>query len=284
MNAMNIPRHWVRAEGEACTADGRRVSPSAWGWSSASSSDAAQVARSRLAGLLDRIRQGVALPSGYAYGSRPVREEIILDLPGPNGPSAVVTRNRYGSLVLNCARALFLDIDLPRPTLMSRLLSLFSRSRHDPELIVLQRVRSALAAEAPGGSFRIYRTAAGFRVLATSFEFVPGSPEVERLMQAAGVDPAFVQLCRVQQSFRARLTPKPWRCGRSLPPGLFPRESPELRDRFTEWLAGYEEACRNRATCRFVAQVGPGAVHAGAIQILEVHDRISKASEPFPLA
>ena len=58
-------------------------------------------------------------------------------------------------------------------------------------------------------------------------------------MKALGADPAFLHLCRIQGSFRARLTPKPWRCGQANPPGSFPRE-PEAQAAFAEWLAQYQ--------------------------------------------
>ena len=50
---------------------------------------------------------------GY-YPNRPFREQIIRELKDAAGQtSAVITRNAYGCLVLNTARMMFVDIDLP---------------------------------------------------------------------------------------------------------------------------------------------------------------------------
>jgi hypothetical protein len=280
---MDIPRHWARQEGEARGPDGRRRPLMAWGWSAVSRGEAADLARQRLAGLVARVQQGLGLPRGYAYGSRPVREEIVDEIRGADGATAVLTRNGYGSLVLNAARALFLDVDLPEPGPVSTVARWLGRRAGDGETAVLGRLREALGRESRA-SFRIYRTAAGFRVLAIDPEFTPGSPESERLMEAAGADRAFAALCRTQRSFRARLTPKPWRCGLPAPPGSHPRESPDVRRRFDAWLAGYEAACRTRATCRFVEAVGSGWPHREIGRILDVHDEITRAGEPLPLA
>ena len=107
-----------------------------------------------------------------------------------------------------------------------------------------------------GSSFRIYRTAAGFRVRATDPVFKPGSAEAEKLMTQLDADPAFVRLCRAQESFRARLTPKPWRCGCERPAVRFPREHAHDEERFSEWLRRYGKACDAKATCRVVEEVG----------------------------
>src|SRR5712692_10909752 len=80
--------------------------------------------------------------------------------------SAVVTRNGYGSLVLNADRAMFVDVDLPRASFASRFGAWLGVARHRPEAETLARLKTVLASVS-GSSFRIYRTAAGFRVLAT---------------------------------------------------------------------------------------------------------------------
>jgi hypothetical protein len=103
-------------------------------------------------------------------------------------------------------------------------------------------------------------------------------------MQAARVDPAFRQLCRVQQSFRARLTPKPWRCGYVVPPTHYPRETADDRQRFAEWLAGYDVACAGWATCRFTESVGTGAPAPALETVIRLHDGLTRCEEDLPLA
>ena len=159
----------------------------------------------------------------YACGSRPPREQILETLVSSDGSAAaILTRNAYGAVVLNAAYMLFVDVDLPPPTLRDRLARLVGRTGIEP---APARLRERL--ESIGGSFRLYRTAAGLRVIATDRIFTPGSPNAERLMRELGADPAFVQLCRAQKTFRARLTPKPWRCGLQAPSSDFPRQDGE---------------------------------------------------------
>lgn len=213
---MKIPKYWARAETQALAA---------WGWSDESRTHAEAHARQRLAALEERIRRGEK-PHAYAYGRNPLREEIIDEIHDADDHlAAVMTRNSYGCLVVNAAHALFVDVDLPEPTLVERVAALFGRGR-GRAAERLAALRDVLRSQ-PAASFRIYRTAGGFRVLATNPPFSPDSPQTEALLRAAGADPAFIQLCRLQRSFRARLTPKPWRLRLQLPPGTYPREDPD---------------------------------------------------------
>jgi hypothetical protein len=195
---------------------------------------------------------------------------------------AVITRNSYGCLVLYAAHALFVDIDLRAPTFTEWLAGLLGK-RRDPAGERLASLRAALQAM-PSASFRIYRTAAGFRVLATSPAFEPGSSAAAALLQATGADPAFVQLCRLQHSFRARLTPKPWRVGLAAPPGSFPRDHPDDRAAFAAWLGEYQRTAAAWATCQFVETIGSGVVDRSISPILRLHDDFTRAQSQLPLA
>jgi hypothetical protein len=279
---MDVPRHWVRVEGTERTPDGKPRHIMVWGWSSRDRADAESVGRRRFEELVARVRAGLGLPErGYAYGSRPLREEIVQELPGDREPSALVTRNRYGALVLNASRTLFLDVDEPPPSLASRLKRLFGRPPATANGI-LAHLRSVLAQDK--GSYRVYRTAGGYRVLGTDAERDPDSTDTARLMEATGTDTSFINLCRAQHSFRARLTPKPWRCRLPLPPGMYPREAPHIQERFADWLTDYERTCSAYATCRFLDRIGDEYVHDRIAPILELHDRATRANEALPLA
>lgn len=62
-------------------------------------------------------------------------------------------------------------------------------------------------------TYRVYRTHSGCRVICTSAT-MPWEDMgwlAERFMQFLRGDPDYIQLCRVQKCYRARLTPKPWR-------------------------------------------------------------------------
>jgi hypothetical protein len=103
-------------------------------------------------------------------------------------------------------------------------------------------------------------------------------------MSAVGADDAFVRLCSSQQTFRARLTPKPWRCGGTRPPNDFPRVTAADQDDFAVWLRQYERLCEDRATCQFLGQVGPAEMHERVAPIVEFHDRQTKAFTTLALA
>ena len=65
----------------------------------------------------------------------------------------------------------------------------------------------------PDWGWRIYRTRAGLRLLATHALFDPEAAASDGVFDALGADPLYRQLCKTQKCYRARLTPKPWRCG-----------------------------------------------------------------------
>jgi hypothetical protein len=193
----------------------------------------------------------------------------------------LITRNHYGSLVLNASRALFIDVDVSEfavPCVPDSADNWDARWQS-----TLDDLRTVLAHEKDDG-FRIYRTAAGFRVLATTREFEPSTPASSGLMAAVGADADFVKLCRIQNNFRARLTPKPWRCGMRRPPGLLPCRTEEERSQFAHWLANYERACAERATCRFLEHVGLASPHPQVAPVVALHDRLTKAFQDLQLA
>jgi hypothetical protein len=280
---MHIPRAWAKASAECQTPDHRTLRVAVWG----SGNDAATAqseASSRVQRLIERIRRGDPFPERYAYGNRPLREEILQTFEGETAdqPAAVLTRNRYGAVVLNTARLLFLDVDLPPPSFSARLRRLFSSSGPGEDEAALSKLRGAL--DRSGATFRLYRTAGGFRAIATDRSFDPGDREAQELMKATGTDPAFVRLCIAQKSFRARLTPKPWRCRCALPPGEHPRTEDPVRRRFATWLQEYELASQDYATCRYIETLGTGRVGDATEDLVALHDRLTRCSESLPLA
>lgn len=204
---MHIPSTWVRATGKHPSLPGAPVT--VWGWGD-DASGARTEADGKLKRLLERLRNGEPFPDKYAYGERPLREETLHVIPGADAaePAAMLTRNAYGAQVLNTACMLFLDIDVPALSLGDRLRRLFGGKTRAQAM--LERAREQLRAQ--GATFRLYETARGYRVMAIDREYDPAGTDTQRLMVATGTDPAFAQLCRAQKSFRARLTPKPWRC------------------------------------------------------------------------
>jgi hypothetical protein len=280
---MHIPHVWAKVSADARFPDGQTHPVAVWGWGDDEAS-AKKGAADRLQRVLERIRCGETFPNRYGYGNRPLREEILQTFASATAgePSAVLTRNSYGALVLNATRLLFLDIDLQPPSLAQRVLRIFG-SGVAPEEAALAKLRDVLG-HYGRATFRVYRTASGLRVMAIDRDFDPAGRDVQELMQATGTDPAFARLCQVQRSFRARLTPKPWRCYSSMPPGQHPRQDGELRQCFASWLTEYEKAAARFATCRYLETIGSGSPQGDAGPLQELHDRATRCGQSLPLA
>jgi hypothetical protein len=253
-----------------------------WGWSQESVAEALNLAKRRVAELTTRLAGGVG-PDVYLYGARqPLREEIVRYLGSEDDrpPDGIVTRNRYGALVLNTARVPFIDVDAVQPTGFTGLKRLFGGgSATDP---TLERIRAACARH-PQHGFRVYRTHSGFRLLVVNAALDPVSEEAATFMKDFAADPHFMMLCKLQKSFRARLTPKPWRMGVPAPPGEHPRD-PAPQAAFGTWLLKYELAARGYASARFVEAIGPALPASDARVVIDEHDRTARVTENLPLA
>jgi len=274
---VQVPRSWCKAAGELELERGEKQPLSVWGWGD-DEAEARGRAGERLRRLIERWKGAAPERGEYDYAERPLREEILQVV----DERAVLTRNRYGAVVLNAAGLLVLDVDLPPASGFQRLGRLFGK--RDPAEDALAKLRDGLRAAAPASAFRLYRTAAGLRALAIDREFEPASDETRTLMERTGTDPAFARLCRVQKSFRARLTPKPWRCACPNPPGEHPRAEEKSRERFAAWCERYARAIEPHATCRFLESVGERAVRPELAPLIELHDRVTRCGEPLPLA
>jgi hypothetical protein len=289
---MHFPRYWARSDPQE-TARGRKrpAQFTCWGWSDQNSVEAKQRADARARAASEKFAAGDLL-SRYPYGlgDRPLREEIVqIDHAATRGGAVVVTRNQYGALVLNSARAMFIDLDFETHVRMPRssgfLGRLFARKPSNDELekLSLEKVRQWLSGRHDLG-LRLYRTFGGIRCLVTNRPFDPAASETLQLLQSIGSDPLYVRLCEAQASFRARLTPKPWRCAVDRPPGSFPREDRHMEMRFQEWAAEYEIASRGYSVCRFIEQMGLSGEHPELAPVVHLHDRFTTNASDRPLA
>jgi hypothetical protein len=280
---MNIPKFWERAVGDAQAPDGSPVELIAWGWSHEGRDEARGRAADRLRKMIARVRSGERL-TRYPYATGALREEIVEEVVDSGGETlGLITRNAYGALVLNVRDVMFIDVDLPAPPSGQFLRRLFGgESSAAAANRILERVKTALR-NTSDATFRIYRTAAGFRLLASSRSFDPLSSEAEKVMAAVGADPSYVQLCRAQKSFRARLTPKPWRCACPDPPGKHPRDE-ESQQRFLRWLTQYETKCAQKRVCEYVDQVGGAPVAERVGPLVRLHDEMTRVHAALPLA
>ena len=238
------------------------------------------------------VFSGGDFPDKYLYSNRPVREEIIEEFGEGQSVYAVITRNAYGSLVLNTARVLFADIDNPKeeapPNPIKPLLGLlgkfFGSSNLPSELLPDELLGEApddvptrvaeYVRNSPGLGLRLYRTAAGFRCLITSREYDPLSEESKQLLSDISSDPLYVKLCQVQECFRARLTPKFWRCGAQGPTVRFPWANASQEQSMRDWEQVYRRCIEGYATCELLESLGTQEMHPQIAPIVELHDRL----------
>jgi hypothetical protein len=236
-----------------------------------------------------RIAADERPPRDYGYADRPVREEVVEEITGADGDAAAaLTRNSYGSLVLNTRDLVFIDIDLPQETsgggLVGALKGLFGKSEADDPASRIRRRVAAQTATRPDLTIRLYRTFAGFRCAVTNRRMSPAGPESRRLLGEFGADPLYVRLCQVQQSYRARLTPKYWRCGGRRPPNRFPWDTEADEQEYRAWEREYEAQSARFATCRFVEQFGSQEGNAESAALIRLHDELTKSDSGLELA
>ncbi len=128
---------------------------------------------------------------------------------------------------------------------------------------------------------RAYRTRHGFRLLVSGADAHPASEQARALMAEVRSDPLYMLLCRVHDTYRARLTPKPWRVeiDRFESLGTRTATAPEHQD----WVHRYRDASAQVAVCRLLEVTGP-APSAEEQRIIDLHDRATRPGSGLPLA
>lgn len=294
---VHFPKFWARADSVIDTRRPRQPF-SILGWSDVNPEDAKRCAEER-AEKVRRQPEGELWKAGEYYPSRPFREPILRHVSTEESNRGIVSRNHYGAEVLNTDSLMFVDVDLgetepapealPTPGWWARLTgSAASRPASAPKANPADE--SALATLAkwlrtqPGWHARVYRTAAGLRYLIDSSSFDPAGESTRLAFVALGCDPKYAQLCRAQKCFRARLTPKPWRCdhyaeGKN---GFWiPQGEEGVAD---SWVERYRDLGGTYATCRFLVAVGSGPSDSRFAPLIEEHDRTTRADTELPLA
>ena len=155
-----------------------------------------------------------------------------------------------------------------------------------PELLAMSRIRHFMK-QHPDWRMRLYRTPAGFRLLALHRTFDPREAEVVECFKQTGSDPMYRRMCFNQRCFRARVSPKPWRSGMGQHirprPGTWPIRPERLAER-QNWVAQYEQKARNFASCRFMETLGEGREDPVAVTVQRLHDELCRADRDLPLA
>ena len=279
---MHFPRHWAKAHHEMPTPKGpARVD--CWRWSDISIEDARERAVEAARKVAEAFVRDGRPPDRYGYGDRPLREPVLRQIQDESGDVvAAITRNAHGCEVLNTTRAMFVDVDFPETSsIWRRVLLLFKDGRAATPGI--DRVHAWVASH-PEWGFRVYRTAAGLRLLATHRPIALTSPEAEVAFDALGTDPLYRRLCKLQESYRARLTPKPWRCHVDPPKWTWPFAGANDEREFERWQSVYRQAAKDHATCQFLETVGSATVHPEIAPIVRLHDQATGVGSNSKLA
>ena len=278
---MNFPPFWARGS------SGNFI---CWRWSSQSIAEAQSLADQAARQVAELFRAGEPLPrhGGY-YPNRPFREQVLQEIRSAAGElSAVVTRNSYGCRVLNTARVMFVDIDLPQPKPAGGLIKrLFGKPNlappGDAQNEAMTRIEN-WTRNHPEWGWRVYRTRAGLRLLATQDLVEADSDAARAVFASLGADPLYRVLCKTQKCYRARLTPKPWRCGIHSKPERWPWLDGKREKLFHKWEAQYQSFSFNWATCALLRQIGNPTVHPEVQPILTLHDQTTRVESKLPLA
>lgn len=324
---MIIPSYWAEARRQA-RQQARNVTVRRFGWSDESESAAQAHAEGRAEEALANILAGGKVPrrerrTAYGVEGVPIREQIVA-----RHGEVVLTRNSYGAICLNTPDVLFADLDLVRseftlpvwiylPALLavawalsaswgwwSALLAAWllillvnalgtgyrrwrTARRGGLEAAALAKVEAWTDAH-PDWHLRAYRTPAGLRLLAMQQTFAPQDAVLREFFPALPTDGLYVSMCRMQQCFRARLTPKPWRIGMTT--RIRPRRAAwssaqaGLPERLA-WIADYERRSLDYAACRYLASYGAVAqIDPRAEQVRALHDAMTRAHSDLPLA
>ncbi len=293
---MKIAKYWAKESDKATNAYGLEFHLVAWSGSNQSLQSAKEKAKAKLALWIAKLGRDECLIDPYPYGrDEAIREELIEEIKDSKGALiAAITRNRYGALVLNSANVMFIDVDLPIPIrqrepLLKQLFSIFSVKKK--QAIVEQGIRAELISRFvefqsrhQDLALRIYETAAGFRLVVLNKTMDPTSDESQSIMKELESDNLYQLLCQNQQCYRARLTPKPWRCGYKSAPRWFPRVKAEHIKEYDAWVQTYEERSSKYGICRKVDDLGITALDTTVQQILDVHDKYTLNSESKVLA
>jgi hypothetical protein len=104
------------------------------------------------------------------------------------------------------------------------------------------------------------------------------NPEAEAtiaMLARFDADPQYVRLCRVQKCFRARVSPKPWRCDCRRPPTRYPWDSAAQESAYREWELEYHERTRGFAACELIGTFGERTVHPRIQRVIELHDGLA---------
>ena len=273
---MRLYRFWARHRAQGVDRVSGRVPfeiyRTARGFSNISVEDALRVARERAERSIAFSLDPVHKAHGDFYYDRPICEEIVRELSEGEDVYAIVSRNSYGCLVLNTSDVFFADIDIPNPNASGLFSRLFGKSPRPFEETLIEKIEGFVRLNGEHG-LRLYRTLKGYRLVITDRAIPTSNSQAMNLLKSFGSDRLYVSLCRSQDCYRARLTPKPWRCGVARPTIPYPFETPQVEAEFRAWQTRYDVATPGYATCALVGDFGSEWTHPRVREVLALHDQ-----------
>lgn len=210
---------------------------------------------------------------------RPVREEIVQEIDQNN----IVTRNRYGALILNTASLNIYDIDEYKKSFweMLGLKFEFLGYKKDKKAAIVDELRKLYKSYGKRNStWRIYETCKGIRLIVTGEYLATSSPEFAKFCKLINADYLYTWLCVRQHCCRARLTPKPFRMKIETIKYHCPIPEGE-EEHYRNWVANYEQKSRNFAVCRLIEIIGSSSCGDA---IVDYHDRLCCNNQATTLA
>ena len=144
--------------------------------------------------------------------------------------------------------------------------------------------RSRLDPQQPKWGWRVYRTRAGLHLLATQGLVEADSDVADGVFEALGADPLYQKLCKTQNCFRARLTPKPWRCGVHRKPQRWPWLDAKARNAISKVGGAIFELLGELGYCEFISQIGNSIIHPDVQAVVKLHDDATRAGSKLQLA
>ena len=266
---MRIFKYWVEHQ-ESIEIDGIQQLSKVYGGSNTSEIDALSDAKNKLSRVRAIIKGKPQNDTSYEVD---ILEEIVHTIDNKN----IVTRNRYGALVLNSKNALFIDVDYVSKTFFD---SLFRRNLSPKELMLVKIEKTMQKSKYSTYGFRVYETCKGYRILVTNHNIDPKSKASNQIMKDFQSDWLYRSLCNKQNCYRARLTPKPYRIRQKGIKVIFPNRTSAQQEELNNWINSYEQKSKNYVTCRLVKQYGKVSLN----NAIRYHDEITGTNRNSKLA
>jgi len=265
---MRIFKYWAEQTVSLRVEDEEQKSR-AFGGSDISLEEAEKDALVRLAKAQQRI-YGQKITDDYEAN---IVEEIIERIDENN----IITRNRYGALVLNSANQMFIDVDVRNPGLFTRLFD----KKMTPKEYTLQKIRKKVKKNNYRNyGFVIYETHNGYRVIVTGNLQGPRTKKSIAVMRDIGTDFLYFHLCLKQNCFRARLTPKPYRIKQRRLSSKYLNRNEEQQSDFEAWVEEYDRKSISFAVCKKIEQHGEVSHNP----IIQYHEKSCKVNSTKKLA